>query len=297
MPNDPDSGPGSYPGGGYGGTAPGNGICWISPSDLAGQVFNLMSRIAQLESDVALLKAANVTANQTSDLSGDLGNVTAGGIVLPSGNLPAADGQFSGLVQNGTTFQGYQNGVPIFTFDTTGGGTVSTTAATVTGFGGSGSTPVLDYAILEINTTGGNVSHLRGVSLLHQPALNPDFDYWQVQIAKDGIYWIYANQYQLNPSSDAVIQSAAFIRTSEDPGSYDLWQAYNYWGNQGVQFKTSAGGDEDPTANTIPHSAIVGRLAYLHAGAWIKATFISSSTATTLFTVSQKFSCIMLTTL
>jgi len=60
-------------GGGYGGTSPGGGICWISPSDLAGQVFNLMSRISQLESDLNLLKSSNVSAITLSDLSSSAG--------------------------------------------------------------------------------------------------------------------------------------------------------------------------------------------------------------------------------
>lgn len=51
-------------------------ICSVSPSDLAGQVDNLLSRIDDLEQTVAELLSQNVSANQLSDLSRQAGWLT-----------------------------------------------------------------------------------------------------------------------------------------------------------------------------------------------------------------------------
>lgn len=55
-----------------------SGVCAMSPSDLVGYVGNLISRMEAAEQEIAELKAANVTANQLSDLSQQVGWV--GGI-------------------------------------------------------------------------------------------------------------------------------------------------------------------------------------------------------------------------
>jgi len=59
---------------------PGDGttasICNISPSDQAGQVDNLVTRIEKLEQTVAELVAADISANQLSDLSQQAGWIT-----------------------------------------------------------------------------------------------------------------------------------------------------------------------------------------------------------------------------
>ena len=62
---------------GYGGTGS-SGMCWISPSDMAGQVGNLMSRVANLESIVAQLLGVNVGAISLSDFTQDLGVIMSG---------------------------------------------------------------------------------------------------------------------------------------------------------------------------------------------------------------------------
>ena len=49
------------------------GVCAISPSDLVGFVGNALSRIKELEQRVAELEAANVEANQLSDISQQVG--------------------------------------------------------------------------------------------------------------------------------------------------------------------------------------------------------------------------------
>ena len=49
------------------------GICAISPSDLVGATGNLINRVEQLEQRIAELEAANVEANQLSDLSQQVG--------------------------------------------------------------------------------------------------------------------------------------------------------------------------------------------------------------------------------
>jgi hypothetical protein len=69
-------------------------VCSISPSDMAGQIDNLLERIEALEQAVAELTAANITATQLSDISENGGwiyNVTymgiEGWIQTPNGTL------------------------------------------------------------------------------------------------------------------------------------------------------------------------------------------------------------------
>lgn len=56
---------------GGGGTT--SSICAVSPSDMMGQINNLVSRVEQLEQDVAELKALNIGAVQLSDFSASVG--------------------------------------------------------------------------------------------------------------------------------------------------------------------------------------------------------------------------------
>lgn len=61
----------------------GSAICEVSPSDLAGQVDNLVSRVEALEDLVGLLTGANVNAGELSELSqqvGWVGGVTYMGV-------------------------------------------------------------------------------------------------------------------------------------------------------------------------------------------------------------------------
>lgn len=108
--------------GGYGGTSPGGGICWISPSDLAGQVYNLMSRLAQAEADIERLKSANVSAQQLSDIAEAIGLLVGGTIVMPgdptntmsewAGTVMPTG--FSGSVVSGNVTTTWTNGVVSF---------------------------------------------------------------------------------------------------------------------------------------------------------------------------------------
>ena len=72
----------------------GGSWCPVSPSDMVGTINNLMSRIEQLEQDMAELKAQNTTAAQLSDFANAAGwidNVTylgmPGWTQTPSGTL------------------------------------------------------------------------------------------------------------------------------------------------------------------------------------------------------------------
>lgn len=81
----------------------GGSWCPVSPSDMAGQIDNLLSRIEQLEQDMAEVKAQNTLAIQLSDFANAAGwieDVTYLGISgwtqTPAGTLiPPADGSFS----------------------------------------------------------------------------------------------------------------------------------------------------------------------------------------------------------
>jgi len=73
---------------------PDTGICSISPSDMMGQLDNMLSRIEDLEKTIAELKASNTEAIQLSDLSQSAGWIydvtymgTAGWTQTPAGTL------------------------------------------------------------------------------------------------------------------------------------------------------------------------------------------------------------------
>lgn len=61
-----------------GATYVGYGQCRISGSDLASDVDNMMTLIAQLRQEMELLKGGNVSANQLSEFSTDMGNIFSG---------------------------------------------------------------------------------------------------------------------------------------------------------------------------------------------------------------------------
>ena len=81
----------------------GGSWCPVSPSDMAGQIDNLLSRIEQLEQDMAELKAQNTEAIQLSDLSASAGWIydvvymgVPGWTQTPAGTLiPPANGSFT----------------------------------------------------------------------------------------------------------------------------------------------------------------------------------------------------------
>lgn len=64
---------------GYGGTqAPGSAVCWISPSDMAAQVGNMLTRLAAVESKLNQHIMSNVSAISLSDFTQDLGVILTG---------------------------------------------------------------------------------------------------------------------------------------------------------------------------------------------------------------------------
>jgi hypothetical protein len=71
-----------------------NGVCSISPSDMMGQIDNILTRLERLEETVAQLAAADIGAIQLSDISASAGWIydvtymgTAGWTQTPAGTL------------------------------------------------------------------------------------------------------------------------------------------------------------------------------------------------------------------
>ena len=94
-------------------------VCNVTPSDMAGQVDNLISRIESLEQSVSELSAANVSANQLSDLSQDAGWITGvtfmgteGWTQTPFGTLipPAGWTGLSSIIDGQTGLSIYSGG-------------------------------------------------------------------------------------------------------------------------------------------------------------------------------------------
>jgi hypothetical protein len=97
-------------------------ICWISPSDQAGQVGNILTRLSNLEIVVAKLAGLNITATNASDLSTQLG-VMAGGIIVSGEGgaaIPTAPGSFTGIMIGGGIMKIFENGTIQFEVDKTG---------------------------------------------------------------------------------------------------------------------------------------------------------------------------------
>jgi len=117
---------------------PGSGgstdICWVSPSDQAGQINNILDRVHNLEVAVAQLAGLDVNATNLSDMVASLGTITNGTILLPDNSLTGwtnsiPPGDFSGTLISNGVITTWENGVVSFEVQpsgiTTGGGGVS----------------------------------------------------------------------------------------------------------------------------------------------------------------------------
>lgn len=195
------------PGGGSGM----GGICSITPSDLAGQVDNLLTRLAALEQTVARLSGGNVEAGQLSNISGQAGWIygldylgTPGWIQTPTGNtlIPPPGVSFSNLgltLSDGTPWSAIavtkdDMGVFHYPFGVKPDGTLFgdsvdewNAAAEITG-GTSG----LDYANVVYEINNGVSQDTNGITVTTTTdGANPSI--WELQVSKSGLYWIYAH--------------------------------------------------------------------------------------------------------
>jgi len=113
---------------GEGGGSSTSNLCSISPSDLAGNVDNLVSRVLNLEKLVAQLLGADVSANQMSDITQNLGWVTGitylgtegwtqtgTGTLIPPAGWSGLASVIDGL--SGTVVSGAGNNYIIFDID------------------------------------------------------------------------------------------------------------------------------------------------------------------------------------
>jgi len=104
-------------------------ICTVSPSDMAGQINNIMERLLNCEIAIAKLAGLDVTASNASDMVASLGTITNGTIISPTTTLSASIADWAGTVlpanfsgsvtSNGVTTT-WNNGVVTFTVDNTG---------------------------------------------------------------------------------------------------------------------------------------------------------------------------------
>lgn len=72
------------------------GLCLVSPSDQAGMIDNLVSRVAYLEQVVSLILGHDITAGTLSEITDQLGTVT-NATLINAANGWTTDGTFSGV--------------------------------------------------------------------------------------------------------------------------------------------------------------------------------------------------------
>lgn len=97
-----------------------SGVCSISPTDDKAIIGNLIERISDIERFLSQIVAADVHANNLSELARDLGNVANGTLMLPNtpnspwagtgGTIPVPAG-YNGSVINGNVLTTWENGV------------------------------------------------------------------------------------------------------------------------------------------------------------------------------------------
>jgi hypothetical protein len=148
-----------------------SGVCAISPSDLVGYTGNALNRIKDLEQRVAELEAANVEANQLSDLSQQIGWVgditymgvpgwtqTSYGTLIPPAGVSLSSLGFTMSDGNQYPFVVMdEDGVLQFGFDTSG----NVSGASVSGknyvsFNTLTGTPGADIDFGNVSTTAGS---------------------------------------------------------------------------------------------------------------------------------------------
>jgi hypothetical protein len=100
-------------------------ICLVSPSDMAGQINNLLDRVHNLEVAVAQLAGLDVNASNLSDMVKSLGTITNGAIIMPDNSLTGwttsiPPGDFTGTVLVGGGIAIWKDGVVTFEADQTG---------------------------------------------------------------------------------------------------------------------------------------------------------------------------------
>lgn len=97
---------------GGGGIGAGSSICWLSPADMAGQIDNLMDRVANLETALALLASGDVNAALLTDLANSLGMPVD--FLLNAGTGDPGDTGYSGVVFSdiGISFNGGASYIP-----------------------------------------------------------------------------------------------------------------------------------------------------------------------------------------
>lgn len=225
-------------GGGGGGTSDPGGICWVSPADMAGQINNLLTRVAQLESVLNQLLGVDITAIDAADIAPGLGTII-GGVWVSSGDTAVLSasmaewagttlpGDFTGTVISGNVMMTWTNGVVVFS--QIGGGIAS--SGGVAWINGqpppSGAAAPVDYAVRKRSGGDGysNLTELRGITktLDTISSNSPPVGRVEFTVSQAGLY---------------LATFHAYGGTSDWTDQLDLYGTI-YWGTDGTKTHTN----------------------------------------------------------
>lgn len=211
------------------------GVCAISPSDLVGFVGNALSRIKELEQRVAELEAANVEANQLSDLAtqvGWVGGVTYMGIegwtqteygtlIPPPGVTLSTLGIIPPTIPGSTSGVQFQitdaNGLAVFGADVLG-----QLFGTYVDIWNGTASPEQDYCdVVRAPGFGHNHTNLRGMSLVLATTSGQAKIY--VQVSRAGLY-TFSGNVTLSTSS---VESRVAVSLCNDEEAQCTQEAYS----------------------------------------------------------------------
>jgi len=159
---------------GYVGTGGGGELCLVSPSDMAGQIDNILTRLAKVEQVLSVLLGMDITAGSLDEISQNLGTMTMATLINAARGW-TTEGTFSGVAISTLGWKmynpctGQEENFPIvitnpdgsLNFGATENGTLCGSSVEAWNTAVTGST-LLDYGLFDYQ---GSVYQTRGTSI------------------------------------------------------------------------------------------------------------------------------------
>lgn len=217
-----------YDGGTGGGTT--TSVCQISPSDNIAVLSNYGNRIADIERFLSRLVAADVHANNLSELADNMGNLINGSVMMPyspndswtgTGGSIAVPSDFTGSFHSGNVTTIWNNGVVTFEVTPSSGASIGS---------------ISSWLVCEVGDTaligGGSTGRVDMHALYHHGgALGTPDENGFITFYESGFYWVSVNiEAGIRTSAGSAIMQARI----ETAGFVDVKTVEDLYGQHAV---------------------------------------------------------------